>query len=404
MRVLFTMCPGYGHFHPLVPLAQALRDAGHEVAFAVPDSYRQVVEHAGLRHLSASVDMASTMTPEQLRAWMNDYLRALRTDANAQQEHLADVFVFRSATRMVPDLLRIAAEWKPDLLVRDLMEMGACVVAERLGLPCASVQVGAMRPADFHFPKMVARLDELRASQGLGPDPRQEMLYRQAHLCFSPPSYLGAAPLTPTTHYLRTALFDQSGDERLPAWAERLKDSGRPVVYASLGTVVNKFRDPLALILEALRDEPVELVMTVGRDVDPASFGPQPAHVHVERYIPQSLLLPRCDAAILHAGYNSATAALSHGLPLVLLPMMADQPLNALRSQELGAARVLEVVGLTPTALREAVRDVLDQPSYRAAAQRYQREAEALPGLDHAVRLLERLSAGEKPVPGVTAR
>jgi UDP:flavonoid glycosyltransferase YjiC (YdhE family) len=207
MRVLFTMCPGSGHFHPLVPLAQALRDAGHEVAFAAPESYRQAVERAGLRFFTASVDVTASLSPEQMRAAMSALLQALRTTAHAQQEHLADVFVNRLATHMVPDLLRVAAEWRPDLFVRDLMELGASLVAERLGLPCASVQVGAMRPEDFHFPTLIARLDTLRATHGLGPDPRLEALYRHAHLCFSPPSYLGAAPLTPTTHYLRTALY-----------------------------------------------------------------------------------------------------------------------------------------------------------------------------------------------------
>ena len=401
MRVLFTMCPGSGHFHPLVPLAQALAGAGHEVAFAAPESYRSSVERLGLRFFAASVDVTAGLTPEQMQAAMGALLQALRTAAaHAQQEHLVEVFVERLAAQMVPDLLRLCEGWRPDLFVRDVMELGASVVAERLGVPCASVQVGAMRPEHFHFPQMVSGLDALRAAHGLGPDSRLEALYRQAHLCFSPPSYLGGAPLTPTTHYLRPALFDQSGDERLPAWAGRLGQGGRPVVYASLGTVVNKLREPLAVILEALRDEPVELVMTVGRDMDPASFGPQPEHVHVERYIPQTLLLPHCDAALFHAGYNSVTAALGHGLPLVLVPLVADQPLNALRCQELGTARVLNPHGLTPTAVREAVRDVLERPGYRDAARRYQHEAEALPGLDHAVRLLEGLASSGKPVFG----
>ena len=137
---------------------------------------------------------------------------AHQPSADDHDAHLASVFVDMQAARMVPDLLRIAEAWRPDVLVRDLMELGACVAAELLGLPCASVQVGALAPQDFRSERVSARLEALRAQVGLVPDPGQRMLYRSLHLCFSPPSYLGAAPLTATTHYLRPALFDQSGD------------------------------------------------------------------------------------------------------------------------------------------------------------------------------------------------
>ncbi|WP_434387027.1 glycosyltransferase [Melittangium boletus] len=403
MRVLFTSCPGDGHLHPLVPLARALRDAGHEVAFASAESYRASVERGGFRFFPAGLDPAGMMDPEVMREHMEAML-AHRQSAEAHDAHLASVFVDMQAARMVPDLVRIAQTWRPDVFVRDLMELGACVAAEHLGLPCASVQVGALAPQDFRSERLAARLEALRAETGLAPDPRQEMLYRSLHLCFSPPSYLGAAPLTATTHYLRPALFDQSGDERLPAWAERLGQDGRPVVYASLGTVVNKLRGPLRVVLEALRDEPVDVVMTVGRDLDPAGFGPQPAHVHVARYIPQTLLWPRCDVAVLHAGYNSATSALSHGLPLVLLPILADQPLNARCCEALGAARVLDVLALRPEAVRDAVREVLAVPSYRESARRYAREAHELPGIERGVWLLEQLVAGGTSAPGTPAR
>ncbi|MFE8603586.1 glycosyltransferase [Archangium violaceum] len=398
MRILFTTFSGYGHFHPLVPLARALQQAGHEVAFACAESFRQVVEHNGFRHFVAGVDPSAVfggeLTKERMAQMMEQMMRA---PPEALLPHIADMFVGLFAHRMVPDLLRLVSDWRPDLLVRDLMEFGACVVGEHLGIPCATLQVGAVRPREFRNALMTQSLDALRAVVGLPPDPQQEMLYRDLHLCFAPPSYLGDAPLAPTTHYLKTELFDQSGDERLPDWAGRLGAGGRPVVYASLGTVVNKLHGPLHAILAGLRDEPVDLVMTVGRDQDPAGFGPQPPHVHVERYIPQSLLLPRCDLAILHGGYNSVTSALGHGLPLVVVPIGADQPINAQRCQELGVGRVVSPLTVTPERIRDAVREVLATPSFREGARRFQREAEALPGVEHGVALLEKLVASKKP-------
>ena len=83
--------------------------------------------------------------------------------------------------------------------------------------------------------------------------------------------------------------------------------------------------------------------------------------------------------------------ALAHGLPSVLLPMGADQPWNAARCDELGVALVLDALRATPHDVRVAVATVLDDPSYRVAAERVREEIRALPGPEHAVRLLERL-------------
>jgi MGT family glycosyltransferase len=146
-------------------------------------------------------------------------------------------------------------------------------------------------------------------------------------------------------------------------------------------------------VLAGLRELPIELAVTVGRDIDPAEFGPQPANVHIERYVPQAILLPHCHLVVSHGGSGSVLGALAHGLPMVLLPLGADQPLNATRCETLGVARILDAVGATPLMVRETVSRVLDDPAYRRAAEGFRDEIGALPGPRHAVRLLEQLAA-----------
>ena len=90
--------------------------------------------------------------------------------------------------------------------------------------------------------------------------------------------------------------------------------------------------------------------------------------------------------------------ALVHGLPSVLIPMGADQPLNAARCEALGVARVLDAVGATPETVREAVSTVLADPTYWRAAERLRDEIAALPGPAHAVALLERLATEKRPL------
>ena len=133
--------------------------------------------------------------------------------------------------------------------------------------------------------------------------------------------------------------------------------------------------------------------MTVGRDQDPAQFGPQPANVHVERYVPQTLLFPRCSLVVSHAGSGTIMAALAEGLPMVVVPIAADQPENAERCAVLGVAQVLPADDLSPETARRAVLDVLAEQSYRRAAAGMRDEINALPGPAFAVGLLEDLVA-----------
>jgi MGT family glycosyltransferase len=142
----------------------------------------------------------------------------------------------------------------------------------------------------------------------------------------------------------------------------------------------------------------VNLVVTVGRDGDPHAFDPLPPHITVERYIPQTLLLSHCDLVVCHAGSGTLAAALVHGLPMVLMPVGGDQLINAERCAELGVGVRVPLEERSPQHFRQAVQNVLDTPSYRRRAQQFQDEITALPGMEHAVALLEQLARERQPV------
>ena len=204
-------------------------------------------------------------------------------------------------------------------------------------------------------------------------------------------------PIAPTTYHLRVLPFD-TGDSALPTWIDKI--GSRPLVYVSLGTVFSERRgmEIFPRLLAGLRDVDAEIVLTVGNDLDPASFGPQPAHIHLERYLPLQALLLRCSLVLFHGGSGTLGHVVANGLPMVILPFGADQPDNAARCEELGASRTLDQDHLTPEHIREVVLDVLHTPSYRQAAERLRDEFDALPGLDFAVELLERLARDKTPI------
>jgi len=384
MRVLFTSQPESGHWHPLIPLARALEAAGYEIAFATTPMGCARLGAIGVRCMPVGPDETAEEIAE----------RGARLNEMAAEDRAvvfwSEVFPGSRAARALPDLLTLVRAWRPSVVVREFLEFAGCIAAEAEGIPHVSVQVAAWRP--WLHPLLHPALDRLRASVGLDYDPDLAMLYRHLFLVTAPPSFSDAAsPLPPTAQSLRPVVFDRSGDEPMPAWVESLP-TDRPTVYATMGTVNNKEVGVLDAILDGLRDEPFTLIMTTGRDREPRAFGPQPENIHLERYIPQSLLFPHCDLVVNHGGTGTVMAALGAGLPMVIVPVAADQPENARRCAEIGVARVVAPAARTPDMIRAAVRAVLADARYRVNAMRLRDEIDAMPGPGQIVVMLERIA------------
>jgi len=387
VRILFTFAGGSGHLEPLLPIARAAEAAGHAVAFAGRPWMIPKVEALGFCGFATGSDVG--LAPERLPLAAVDVERDMRD--------VGDGFGRRVARERASDLLLLCTEWLPDLLVCEEFDFGAVVCAERLARAYATVLVSAA--GSFVRPEFIAGpLNEVRAEHGLSADPDLAMLSRYFVLSPFPPSFRDPAFLLPATaHSLRLTSRDAARGDAAPAWVTRL--GGAPTVWFTLGTVYNmESGDLFQRVLAGLRDPRVNVVLTVGLDIDPDELGPQPPNVHVERYIPQAVLLPHCDVVISHGGSGSVLGALAHGLPMVLVPLGADQPLNAARCEALGVARVLDAVATTSHKVREAVSRVLDEPAYRRNAERIRDEITALPGPERAVELLERLATDRRPV------
>jgi UDP:flavonoid glycosyltransferase YjiC (YdhE family) len=374
VRLLFSVMGGEGHLRPVLPLARAAAARGHEVLVTGAPVVAQVPEDAGLAFATSAPDVVPHRVP------------LVPVDMEREFRGLRESFAGWMARARVADLLTLCPSWRPDLIVRDEADFAALVVAERLGLPHARVVVCAAGGL-FAAAGLGPPVDALRAEQGLPPDPDLAALDRELVLSPFPPSFRDPAdPLPDTTQEFRA----DGPVEAPPPVVARLRGD-RPVVYVTLGTIVNtESGDVFPRVLAGLRDLPIEVVVTVGRSMDPEELGPRPANVHVERFVPQAGVLPYCEAVISHAGSGSVLGALEHGLPLVCIPISADQPLNAARCAALGVGVALDAIAFTPADLRAATVAALEQPAYRAAAARLQAEVAALPPAAEAVGRLER--------------
>jgi UDP:flavonoid glycosyltransferase YjiC (YdhE family) len=382
VRILFSFIGGSGHFEPLSPVARAAEAAGHDVAFGCGPAMAATVAAAGFTvfPMGAASAGAPARTP----------LRPL--DQAREDQEFRDHFAYRGAKERAPRTIALCREWRPDLLVCDEADFGAMLAAESLGLPYATVLV--MAAGSFVRRELIGEaLNAVRAELGLPADPELAMLRRHLVLSPFPPGYREPAfPLPPTAHSFRIPFGAPPGGG-LPPWASALP--GAPTVYFTLGTIFNlESGDLFTRVLGGLRELPVNVLVTVGPHIEPAELGPQPPNVSLAQYIPQAHILPYCSAVVSHGGSGSVLGALAHGLPSLLIPMGADQPLNAARCVALGLGRALDPVTASAEQVREAVADLLADPRYRRAAEGMRDELAALPGPEHAVALLEPLAPG----------
>jgi MGT family glycosyltransferase len=162
-------------------------------------------------------------------------------------------------------------------------------------------------------------------------------------------------------------------------------------VYLTLGSVaptMDFFPGVYRDALDSLGHLPVRVLVTVGRDRDPADLGPVGPNVHVARWVPQADVMPHTAAMVCHGGSGTVRAGLAAGVPLAVLPLFADQPFNARRVTELGAGVTLDHA----SGAGDAVRGILRDPAYGQAAQRVAAATRRLPTVDRAVEIVRGLA------------
>jgi UDP:flavonoid glycosyltransferase YjiC (YdhE family) len=364
MRILCTSNPLVGHWLPMLPLARASREAGHDIVIATgPDAVPEI-ERRGFTAWPIGADLATIQT-----GLRNRPRSAAETD---QERTVADGLAMFAdpAIARARDLVDRTADWKPDIVVREIYELGGTYVPARLHV---------LHGLGAHYPNFI-RLAELalaRVGTTLG-DPAWGVPMADTPYIDPFPAVLQPADDQPFTDVIamRVGAGTVRPGDVVPESVVALPYER--TVYLTLGTLFNGAAD-FAVPLEALGELPVNVVLTCGYDVDPAEFGPLPRNVAVERWVSQALLLPRCGAVVCHAGAGTLIGALAYGVPVVCLPRGADQFANAEQVARTGAGITLLPGQVSSESIRDATRRVLDETAYAAAARKLRSEIELLP-------------------------
>jgi len=395
LRLLFTCLPGFGHFLPMVPLARAAAHAGHEVSFATAAEFCAHVEKTGFAAFPAGLSLpdqikqAAARFPEQ---------HAMTPGKERFLEFVPRMLGGVAAPARAAGLKPILAELRPDLLVHDETDFGGPLAATAADIPYADHSVGFLRPLSM-AELAGATLAEVAADWGTDVGAHGG-LFRYLYLDVCPPSLQSPEiDQIDVAYQMQNAHIDAG--EGLPAWIDELDPI--PTVYVSLGTIFNQKQDVFSAILDGLRGEELNVIVTIGTGNDPAALGPQPDNVHVEQFIPQAALLPYCDFAINQGG-TAILPLLAQGLPLLVLPQSANQFHNAEACVGAGVGRALEPADVDAESIRREMRALREQPRYLARARQVAEETERMPPPEHGVELLERLARERTALSSTPAR
>jgi UDP:flavonoid glycosyltransferase YjiC (YdhE family) len=384
MRVLCASTRGAGHLYPLVPIAEACLRRGHEVMVAGPPQLASMVETAGYPFW----EFADPPEDELDAVWSRVPTLPSWEEQNATV--VGEIFGRLDTTAALPRLREACEEWRPDVIVRDPNEYGSALAGELQGIPHARVAIGLGAMEEIGLRMVADRLGEIRETVGLDPQTGVETLRRSPIFSAFPSSLEDPSePEQPDTRRFRDPAWDEPGAE-LPDW---WPTGDAPLVYVTFGSVAGGQDMAAALFggaIQALADLPVRVLLTVGREVDPTTLE-APPNVRVEQWVPQADVLGHATAVVCHGGSGSTLGALAAGLPLVVVPLFADQPRNAERVAAVGAG--ISVQPPAPPAIGEAVLRVLEDEPYRTAAEAVAAELRSHPPADAAAEALERLAA-----------
>jgi len=355
----------------MVPLAEALIQRGDDVLWVTGAQECGRLQRDGFQATPAGLDERDGMA-EFLGRYPE---RKAMLGAEGGRYAFPRLFGAVLAPAMFTDLLPAARSWQPDVVVAEQAEFAGPLVAAMLGVPNVCHAFGSIWPA-ADIAEVGEQAAHLWVEQGLEPK-SYGGCYEHLYINIYPPNLQPES----TTHLgsiqdLGPGNTATSGDEHLPDWVTA--DVGTPLVYVTFGTV---FRNDsvLVAIIEALREMPVRVVVTVGPQGDPAALGEQPDQVHVARYIPQAQLIPYCAAVVSHGGSGIFLAALMAGLPQLCVPQGADQFVNAAVCVRVGAGLAIQPGDVTADATRATVSQLLNEPSFRMRAEDLGKQVASMP-------------------------
>lgn len=411
MRVLFCAFPATAHVHPIVPLAWALQNAGHEVRVAIHPGATHLITEAGL----GAVPVGEALT--EIMEWNDNFAKLdmltdfLSVDAGHDdgwaKKWAGMTRMLAGFSPMLDDLVDFCRDWQPDLVLWDPFCVPAAVAATVTGAAQARFLWG-----QDNIGWLRARSRERLEREG-GEDPVPALMQPMVEpygIEYRDDLLLGQWSLDPVLPPLRLPVdlsyeplrrVPYNGNRVPPRWLHKQPD--RPRVCLSLGMGGRGrqlFREAgvsFADVVHSLAELDIELIATLHAE-QLASVRDVPGNVRLLEYVPLNYLLPSCSVLVHHGGGGTFAAAVAHRVRQLVTPLpMWGEGTTARYLAESGAGIMVEPKDLTLDVLRDQVSRLLTEPSFTTGTERLYVQMRAMPSPEETVRRLEALTEENRP-------
>ncbi|MFH8371838.1 activator-dependent family glycosyltransferase [Streptomyces sp. NPDC018031] len=424
MRVLFVTFPWRTHLYLTVPMAWALRTAGHEVHVASSPELTGVITGTGLPAVAAGSaeplqDKGDRIIQQAARTGM--VLPRIEYDeaaverlgwADLKTYYTLFTLIHQAANdSMVEDLVAYCRWWKPDLVVWESMSYAGAIAAAAVGVPHARMHLAMdvghrlrrrflglrehQAPGDRDDP-VAEWLGGWAGKYGF--DVSEELLTGQFTIDQMPDS----VRLTSEVRNVSVRYVPHNGPSVIPEWSRRAPAA--PRVLATFGVSMWSVAGshPISVreiqeILDSVADLDIELVLTLSEKFQ-RKLKRVPGNTRIVEFAPLHVVIPSCSAVIHHGGVPAFCGAASHGVPQLMVSLIAqDARVRGARLAELGAGLWIPPEEMTGPRFREDLVRLLEDPSFRSGAERLRREMLAQPSPNDVVPELEKLAAEYTP-------
>ncbi|MFI1029191.1 macrolide family glycosyltransferase [Streptomyces sp. NPDC020951] len=368
--------PMHGHVNPTLGVVEELVRRGHRVTYAVSEPFVHQVKAAGAEPVLYPDTADDSEAPEEMG---EGFAR-----------------VVQGALAALPALSRAYGKDRPDLVLCDIYAFAGLLLASRWEVPTVvasptHLAYDGIVPEFFDVPGLpqIPGFGELVAAfadHGVDSARIHELVAPQHALAFFPRVFQRRADTVAARHvaYVGPVLGDRSYQG---SWQPSRPDL--PVLLVSLGSQFTRRPEFYRSCVQAFAELPWQVVMSVGHAVARDELGPLPDTVEVHAHVPQLAVLAHADAFVTHAGMGGTMEALHYGVPMVAVPQMAEQRVNAAQIERLRLGVRLPRETLTPEALREAVLRVSSDRDIRAGVSAVRREITRAGGAGAAADLIE---------------
>ncbi|GAA3447920.1 macrolide family glycosyltransferase [Planomonospora venezuelensis] len=376
LHLLVVNLPQHGHVNPTLGVVGELTGRGHRVSYVTTEAFAPQITAAGA---------APVLLP------------SAHCRADDAPESLAEgaMLALQDARLALPGLTAAFDGEPPDAVLHDLQAFAGPVLARRWGRPAIQLNPShALYPGwqdELHGTSDLTRhalfpaFGAFAAEHAPGVPALDFLLRATRSLVFLPRSFQRRPESLGDEH----AFVGPVIDERPHQGDWRPRDGAAPVLLISLGSLYTNRPAFFTECVEAFADGPWQVVMAVGEGLDLRALPPIPPNIEVHRSVPQLRVLAHARAFITHAGMGSTMEAIAHGVPMVAIPQMAEQRVNADQIDLLGLGRHLPRDRANGSALRQAVEDVVADPDIAANIAAMREEIRQCGGARAAADLIE---------------